>query len=132
MVALSERDALLTYISDAHKDAYGFRPRGNWERYSEMSIEELHAEADKLSVAVADAIEEEDLARHEAAVRFEQLVDQTIANGAADRATALRWIFEAEDITETVDMYGGSYASYHFGLNYSYFATEYPDFANSH
>ena len=27
---LSEKEQLLTYISDVHKDAYGFRPRGDW------------------------------------------------------------------------------------------------------
>ena len=40
---LSEKEQLLQYISDTHKSAYGFRPRG--PQYDNMSVEELRAEA---------------------------------------------------------------------------------------
>ena len=40
---LTEREQLLTYISDVHKDAYGFRPRGSYDNYS---VVELRAELD--------------------------------------------------------------------------------------
>ena len=39
----SEKQDLLSYISDTHKSVYGFRPRG-WETGS-WSIEDLRAEA---------------------------------------------------------------------------------------
>ena len=45
---LTEREQLLTYISDVHKDAYGFRPRGS---YSDYSVVELRAELDSLCEA---------------------------------------------------------------------------------
>ena len=48
---LSERDQLLTYISDTHKDAYGFRPRG---LYNDMSVQELKVELDRLYEAASE------------------------------------------------------------------------------
>ena len=48
---LSEKEQLLTYISDVHKDAYGFRPRGT---YNGMSVQELKVELDRLSEAASE------------------------------------------------------------------------------
>jgi len=119
---MSERDTLLSYLSDAHKDAYGFRPTSSsWEAYNVMSLEELHAEADRLSERVADSIEEDEQRQTDAAVAFENRVLEVIAAGAGDRATAIRWIYDSEDITETVEMYGNEYAEFHFGLKFAYF-----------
>ena len=42
---LSEKEQLLTYISDVHKDAYGFRPRGDW---TDWTVPELKKELDRL------------------------------------------------------------------------------------
>lgn len=39
---------------------------------------------------------------------------------ARDRQTAIRWLLEAENFTESDMMYGGSYACYVMGLPYSY------------
>jgi hypothetical protein len=122
VVTRTEREELYSYISDAHKDAYGSRPHGRWETYRAMSIEELREEADRLSAAVAVAIEEEDRARNEAETRFERLVSLTIENGASDRETAIRWIIEGEGIAEDIEMQGMGYLCYRFGLRYSYFS----------
>ncbi len=43
---LSEKEQLLTYISDVHKDARGFRPRGI---YNDYSVPELKKVLDDLS-----------------------------------------------------------------------------------
>ena len=43
---LSEKEQLLTYISDVHKDARGFRPRG---MYNDYSVPELKKVLDDLS-----------------------------------------------------------------------------------
>lgn len=55
---MTERDELICYISDAYKDLNGFRPRFyNW---NSMSIEELRAEADRLSADIGSKIEGEE------------------------------------------------------------------------
>ena len=89
-----ERQSLISYISDAHKDAYGFRPRGY--NYAEWTIADLEAEADRLSEAVTRAIEAEEVEQNRAVEAFEQAVQNTIAMGAGNRATALRWLTDAE------------------------------------
>ena len=89
-----KRQSLISYISDAHKDAYGFRPRGF--NYAEWSIADLEDEADRLSVAVTKAIEAEKVQENRAVEAFEQSVQNTIAMGAGNRATALRWLTDAE------------------------------------
>tara|TARA_B100001123_G_scaffold230695_1_gene259328 strand:- start:1385 stop:1690 length:306 start_codon:yes stop_codon:yes gene_type:complete len=50
------RDNLISLISDLHKDARGFRPRGmyNWEA---MSLADLDALVESLAQEVEDAIE---------------------------------------------------------------------------
>ena len=127
---MDNRKALLSYINDAHKDAYGFRS-GNWEYYNSLTLEQLQAEADELSAAVCDTIDRETAEKEAAAVKFEVRVNEVIASGAKDRETALRWIFEAEDITADVEVYRGSYAAYHFGLPYGYFEKEYPEYQSA-
>ena len=80
---------------DMYKDAYGVRPRG--VDTSHWTLEDFEAEFEGLGVA----IEAEDKARKEAeataTVVFEQRIQSLIEAGAKDRATAMRWIHEAED-----------------------------------
>lgn len=89
-----KRHSLISYISDGHKDAYGFRPRGY--NYSEWTLDELTEEADRISEAVAKAIEEDEILANHQVEAFEQSVQNTIAMGAGNRATALRWLTDAE------------------------------------
>ena len=93
-IAEYERQDLISYISDAHKDAYGFRPRGF--NYAEWSMADLEAEADRLSEAVTRAIEANELEENRAVEAFEQSVQNTIEMGAGNRVTALRWLTDAE------------------------------------
>lgn len=84
-------------ISDLHKDARGFRPDAEYiQRFNEMSeidrdrvyeglIAELDEELDRSRAAQAEAVEE-----------FELELANLIVLGAADRATALRWLQEAD------------------------------------
>jgi hypothetical protein len=107
------RDDLMSYISDAHKDAYGFRP--TYWNLSSKSIEELGAIADRMSDAVCDAIQRQRLEEEEALQSFEVLLASNISIGARDRETAIRWIVEGLDM-------GGyataEYACYNLGLSY--------------
>lgn len=111
-----ERDSLISYISDAHKDAYGFRPRGY--NYAEWSMEALQEEADRMSEAVAREIDRQAEADREAVAEFEAQVQSNLDMGAADRDTAIRWILEAQGDLEVLWDDAG-YACYLMGLPYS-------------
>jgi hypothetical protein len=93
----TEREELLGCYSDFHKDAYGFRPRG--VNIMAMTDAELLADIQKFS-AIADANYEAEVKREQAdLIRFNTLVEQTIAMGANDRRTALKWLFDGSEIT---------------------------------
>lgn len=119
MTDVSVRDSLLAYISDAHKDAYGFRPSSSWERYKEMSIEDLRKEADHLSEAVGEAIDLENQQKQVAIDRFEAMISKMMTDFGIDRETAIRWDIDAMD----VGPYGMDYYAYKHGLPYNYFET---------
>ena len=99
---------------DMYKDAHGIRPRGvdtsNW------TLEQFQDEF----VILGQAIDAEEKVRvqsqENAMFSFEKRVDDLIFSGAKDRATAIRWIHEAED-TQGDD----EYLCYTLGLPYGYF-----------
>jgi hypothetical protein len=57
-----ERNDIISYISDSHKDLHGFRPRPDWD---EVTTADLQAWADRLSAQIAASIEERDRERCE-------------------------------------------------------------------
>lgn len=90
------REELLQYISDAHKDAFGFRPQ--MSQYVDCSIEQLECEADDLSAAVGQAIEEEKQREAAALLEFQEMlcnVSQYLPDPSA--RTALRYLTSEED-----------------------------------
>ena len=89
-----ERDELATYIYDAHKTAFG--TKGRHYDFDAMSLEELKAEADYISEACDRAMAEEAAAEARSLEAFKTLVKKTIANGAGDENTALRWLTQGE------------------------------------
>lgn len=111
---LSQLEQAREIYWDMYKDAYGVRPRG--VDTSSWTLETFIKEFAYLNVV----IEREETARKEAeksaTVVFEQRVQSLIDAGAKDRATALRWIHEAED-TQGDD----EYLCYTLGLPYQYF-----------
>ena len=99
---------------DMYKDAYGFRPRSI--DTSSWTLEQFQAEFVILNQAI-EAEEKVRVAAQENAIfSFEKRVDDLIFSGAKDRATAIRWIHEAED-TRGDD----EYLCYTLGLPYQYF-----------
>jgi len=108
-------------LSDLHKDARGFRAgeyfwtiwsNGN-DRFKQDIWDGLIRELEQR--------QEEDKAREdEATAKFETRVTMTIAMGAGNRETALRWIFDSMDLTAMDKCYGGSYICFSLGLPYSY------------
>jgi len=90
-------------FSDLYKEAYGSRPSQDNEYYSSAP-----AEKDRIwryLCDVADEVQEEE-ARHASfcVAEFEDLVVKTISLGAGDRATALRWITQNDEIEHIQDV----------------------------
>lgn len=109
---MTERNELISYISDAHKDAYGFRPRGD---FSSMSIDQLRSYADDMSEAVAVAMSEEEIRLAKAEAHYESVIAETIEHGAGDRATAIRWLVQSEDVDGDAGFF-----CYMYGISYSH------------
>jgi hypothetical protein len=111
---LTELEQYQATYWDMYKDAYGVRPRGI--DTSTWTAETFLKEFAYLGLV----IEREDIARKEAessaTVVFEQRIQSLILAGAKDRATAMRWIHEAEDTNGDDE-----YLAYTLGLPYQYF-----------
>ena len=90
---LSRRDQLLSEISDTHKSAYGVRYRGNVDHMTDADLEQM---LDRLYDAAHEECKHQEEMQDLAVDRFEKLINDTIMMGAMDRATAIRWIKEAE------------------------------------
>lgn len=116
---LSELEQLQSIYSDAYKDAYGFRPRGmSGECWN--SVEWLKEELKFLDGEIARRISEAEEDGKVAVEIFEKTVTAMIEAGAKDRETALRWIFDAEEIdaSSAFDLEGFCFER---GLPYNYF-----------
>jgi predicted transcriptional regulator len=111
---LSDLEQAQAIYWDMHKDAYGVRPR--CIDTSSWTIEDFEAEFVILNQAIADAEIERKASEENAVVVFEQRIQSLIKLGAKDRATAMRWIHEAEDTMGDDD-----YLAYTLGLPYQYF-----------
>ena len=111
---LSRKEQLECIFWDAYKDAYGFRPRGH--NISAMTEQELEHEISELAQIAERNQKQEELEQQEAVSRFEKRVQETIALGAKNRETAIKWIHEAED-TDNDD----EYLCYRLGLPYTHF-----------
>lgn len=86
-------EQLACTYSDAHKDAYGFRPR-NGGIHNPQTVEEYEAAIEKCAATI-DEQETEECRRSLAAQReLEADLARLISIGAPDRATALRWWIE--------------------------------------
>lgn len=87
------QDLASTY-SDMYKDAHGFRPQ--YTGHENWTVEQYESAIDSLGSLIEIQIEEEEARQKANSVRFEDRILNTIAIGASDRATAIRWIHEAE------------------------------------
>ena len=88
-----EKQELLSMISDIHKDAYGFRPRG---RYNECTVEELIKEIDYLSKEATRVYEEEQAHAKHCAAEYEEHIQTLIDLGASNRQVALWWDLDGD------------------------------------
>lgn len=102
---------------EMYKDAHGIRPRGiDTSSWTEQDFEQ---ELDRLQAIIHGNCELELQAQALAVAKLEERIEQTIQMGAADRATAIKWIHEAENT-------GGDdeYLCYNLGLPYGYFRAD--------
>ena len=111
---MSELEQLSCIYWDMYKDAYGFRPRGT--DTSAWTVEMFNAEFKHL----AEVIDREEKLRVEnqaaAARRLEAQIAAMILQGTPDRATAIRWIADAEGANGDMD-----YLCFLLGVKYGYF-----------
>lgn len=109
-------------ISDLHKDARGFRPSADFmAHFKALAHDAQQAIWDGLCAELEITMADERAAKERAAAAFEARVTATIDAGARDRATAIRWIIDAEGQAEDVAYYGMGSLCYHLGLAYDYF-----------
>lgn len=87
-------ESLAAHHWDLYKDAHGVRPRGidtsNW------TVEVFEAAIEQLHDLCAFNAQREDEWHRIAIAEFEQTIVRLIDKGAKDRATALRWLHDAE------------------------------------
>lgn len=112
---LSRKEELSSIHYDLYKDVHGIRPR--WIDYDAMSEEELEALLNHLQMELEESIIREKALEDEAIKVFEKRVLETIAMGASDRDTAIRWIADAEEASDDLD-----YLCYKVGIPYGYFS----------
>jgi len=99
---------------DMYKDAFGIRPRGiDTSAWTEA---DFLAEFKELGEVIDREEKVRVQAQENAIFSFEKRISDLMFLGAKDRATAMRWIHEAED-TQGDD----EYLCYTLGLPYQYF-----------
>jgi hypothetical protein len=107
-------------VSDLHKDARGFRPSCMWwKTWEESSAEEKQVIWDDICAELEEEINREKRMQENALANMKKRIADTIALGASDEVSALKWIIEAEGFDASDLMYGVSYFCYHFGLSYN-------------
>lgn len=99
MTILTQSDFAL--ISDLHKDARGFRPSQDWLRsFDGKTYAEKEAIWDGLIREMDASVEAEKAGEARALAALEARIADTIALGAGDYATAVRWLMQASDETD--------------------------------
>jgi hypothetical protein len=107
-------------VSDLHKDARGFRPSVYWwDQWKLCSDDQKQVMLDSLCEELEAEIAREKTAQKQAYFSLMDRIDETLALGAGDVITALKWIMEAEQFGDYDLQYGAYYFCYHFGLAYS-------------
>ena len=110
----SNREDLISYISDAYKDLNGLRPR--YMDFDSMSEEELEQMARELSDAISEEVKMDRVREQNRIDSFERSISTMMELGAPDRESAIRWIMDANDVYDRADT---EFVCYQLGLPYS-------------
>jgi len=97
------------------RDIYNYRPSMDWIR--NLSDEELHNEFRRIAESAELQAAQEKESEERAFEEYESMIAQNLELGAADRATAIRWILDSLDIGAQWDE---DYICYELGLPYTY------------
>jgi hypothetical protein len=95
---LSDIKQAASIYSDAHKDAYGFRPR-NGGVHAPTTLADYHKAIEECAATITANEERESAYEATALARFEGEITALMTDHGIDRPTALRWWFEAEGFT---------------------------------
>ena len=109
---MNKRDELLSTISDMYKDAFGIRPHGMFNDYSEV---ELRAEIERLQPLVDEAVEAEKQADAMSIARFNDEIGIFLQSGATNRTTAIKWMLQAQGYDESPE--DANWICYNNGIN---------------
>jgi len=105
-------------VSDLHKDTHGYRPSASfWTLWRASTDDQKQAIWDQLIADLDIEVERYKAVERQAIDDFEATITRTIAMGAGDRATAIRWFVEASD---TDSQYPGEYLCWQLNIPYSY------------
>lgn len=108
-------------ISDLHKDAYGFRPKGDYFAWWDtLSDDEKQAEWDSLYESFVRREAEDQAMEQAAVVDFEKRIASLLQHGARNREMAVRWLDEAFETNGDV-----SYLEWNLGVPYGYLTKEF-------
>jgi len=107
-------------FSDLHKDAYGVRPGETaFRHWNSLTPDQKQAEWEVMVLTMREAEDWRRAQEAEAIEKFEATVAKTIANGAGNRETAIRWMMDSTVYYGDWDMF-----CYDNGLPYGYFKKE--------
>jgi len=113
-----------TMLSDMYKDAYGCRPRG---LYPDLMTEEyVNEQYRQLEIVICDEMAREARRELRAQREFETRIARYMLDFGIDRATALRWEWEADG--EEPDL---GYWAYQMGFSYSLVPTYLAELRNA-
>lgn len=112
-----QRWEVLSTLSDLHKEAFGFRPRGY--DFDAMPNQELFNLADEWSLAAQATWDREAAEQAARDAEFETRIRSLVGMGASDRETAIRWILDGDD-SFNLEYDSVGYVCHCLGISYSY------------
>ena len=113
MFSMTNRDDLLSIISDMGKEIHGARP--SLAPFNSMTETELHAEIERLQPLVDEAVAHEQMIDAVCITLFNDEVATFIQQGAANRSTAIRWMLQSQGYDESPE--NADYICFNNGIN---------------
>ena len=108
-------------VSDLFKDVNGFRPGSTfYTAWNSGNDDQKQVIWDNLILQLEEKYNEDKRIEAEETEKFEAQIASAIDAGAGSRETALRWIVEGLDLSDSDKLYGGDYICYTLNLPYSY------------
>ena len=108
-------------VSDLFKDVNGFRPGSTfYTTWNSGNDDQKQVIWDNLILQLEEKYNEDKRIEAIETEKFEAQIKLAMDLGADSRESALRWIVEELDLSDSDKMYGGDYVCYTLNLPYSY------------